>query len=162
MTSKWTPEEDSRFHELWSQDLPVEQIARDLGRTRRSVTNRRSRLDLKARPGVYNGPSALWTPEEDRALQESWEGGVQTKFIARQLNRSLDSVRNRTRRLKLPVRNKPSNEPTVDARYKIPESMKDLVLRRAYEAGITPSSYIRRCIWDAELKRIEWMGESKS
>lgn len=44
--TRWTDEEEQRVRELWSEDVPVEQIAIDLGRSVGAIKGACSRLGL--------------------------------------------------------------------------------------------------------------------
>ncbi len=84
--SRWTPEEDAL---LGTESDP--QIARRLGRSSKSVVQRRTRLKI---PSNQAQVTPTWTPEEDRLL-----GTDPDSVIAECLGRSALAVEKRRRKL---------------------------------------------------------------
>ncbi|ALS63610.1 hypothetical protein [Pandoraea apista] len=67
----WTPEQDARLCELWARDVPVDEIAAELGRTEIAVPKRaRGALGLPRREiDQYRNPSIAW-PAIQRELRK--------------------------------------------------------------------------------------------
>lgn len=67
----WTPEQDARLCELWARDVPVEQIAAELGRTEIAIPKRAlGNLGLPRRAvDQYRNQSIAW-PAIQRELQK--------------------------------------------------------------------------------------------
>lgn len=64
MAARWSAAEDERLRDLWERALPIEKIARALGRTVGATYARAARIGLcRAR---------RWTAEENARLRELW------------------------------------------------------------------------------------------
>lgn len=90
----WTVEECSLLRELYPTSMSREEIARQLGRSFRSVTNHAKALGLRRPPRTGSRPHQVhkkWTAEEVALLREIYPstGGVE---IAERLGRSKASV----------------------------------------------------------------------
>ena len=83
----WTTKE---IEFIRNSDLPVNEMARALGRTPSSVRSKR------CADGITKG---RWTEEEDETLKELRSRNYSARYIANQIGRSARAVQNRLRRL---------------------------------------------------------------
>lgn len=88
---RWTPDEDDRLRELYSQGLTLREIAKRLGRTRPSVQGR------MAKKGYYGGRAPErrpWTRDElDFVIEHYRQPGWTAQHIADTLGRPVKAVR---------------------------------------------------------------------
>lgn len=95
----WTKRDDAGLRRAWRKGLTIANIAKELGRTRKSVVSRVERLGL---PRRWVG----WTRAEDMELRRLWRARESPPFIAEQLERTLAAVFSRAQVLGLPGRRK--------------------------------------------------------
>jgi hypothetical protein len=86
-----------------------------------------------------------WGPDESDTLTRMWNAGLPTDIIAHETGRTVHSIRNRARKLKLPIR-KSYGVPMIELRAYMPVQMHELLKKRARERHWTVSAYIRHCI----------------
>src|SRR5690554_470579 len=113
---RWTPSEDATLRELYSQGVPLRDIAKRMKRTRPSIQGR------LAKKGIYGGRVAErrpWTREEMDFLiahyrQPGWTG----RQIADHLGRSIKTVRGKAKYFGLtdPNRDYKTKPPGTDER----------------------------------------------
>lgn len=99
---RWTYEEDLIL-QTWSDWESRTQLAKRLGRTEKSVASRLKTLGIKKK-NVYS-PNRTWTQENVDYLSRS-AGKVKAKTIAKNLNKSLSSIKKKAEQLGLSLRSK--------------------------------------------------------
>lgn len=90
---RWHPGEDALLRRLYADRVPVEEIARRLGRSADAVIARRRSLGIPPR-----GPGR-WSPAHDQLLTAGTLAGLPAPALAQQLGRSPERVRARRRML---------------------------------------------------------------
>jgi capsid protein len=113
----WTPEDDNRLRELLASRAPFSDIAIELGRDLAAVKARAQKLrrELESHPSAPSAPQDMrdtpaidrptkrtWTEQEVRALKDLSRTDT-IEGIAKQLNRSVNSVKLKAFWLKLPL-----------------------------------------------------------
>lgn len=104
----WTPREEKQLSEQWGL-VTVARLSRMMGRTEAAIMAKASKL------GLGRARSREWAASEDQAIRDGYpQNGP--KPLAKQLGRSVDSVKHRAR--KLGVRREAGSHPWVEAERK--------------------------------------------
>lgn len=107
----WTPTEIRQLRKMFADDIPIDEIAKDLGRGRGGVADRICLL------GLRRHSARAWTSLEDEDLTRRY-GEEATATIAADLGRSCAAVYARASLLDLTVGNAPVWTPWEDAQLR--------------------------------------------
>ena len=103
--TRWTLEEDTKLFNLRSQNVSLDEIARQLGRSKPSISDRLCSLKYRYKPTIK--PQLInkaitktrkhkkWTTQEINTLKRLKAQGMSMTEIAKILNRSIASIGNR-------------------------------------------------------------------
>ena len=106
----WAQEEDAYLRNACRQEIPLDEICRELGRSASSVRYRLNYLELADRsilggslyPETGHAHQGLpWYPEEDEKLTALYRGGHKPKAMSAAMKRSVNSVMCRLEKLGL-------------------------------------------------------------
>lgn len=94
MAAKWTSTDDAALRSLYASGASLRMIGERLGRSYRSVDERRRRLKMLPRRHVR-----AWSATEDAILRAAASAGLPDGLVAQRLGRSEEQVRHRRRRM---------------------------------------------------------------
>jgi len=94
---RWSRVEDELLRQLYADQLPVERIAGQLGRSPDAVVARRRALGIAPRRR-----SRPWSPQEEALLRAGTSAGLPVPPLAERLDRPIEQVRARRRTLAAP------------------------------------------------------------
>lgn len=103
---RWSEAEDDLLRRLYSERVPLNQIAARLGRAPDATVARRKSL------GIAPRRPSTWSAREDALLRVGTAAGLRVTLLARRLGRSPDQVRARRRLL---VGSRPAGRPYLPA-----------------------------------------------
>jgi len=142
----WSDQQKQVLARLWGAGMPLEEIARNLGRSKSSVDLARRRLHLPSRPrgNSRNGKGRSWTASELERFRELWQAHVPIKLIAVELHRPPSSVKAKRLELRLPIRSKGGM--TKSVRINLDPATHDALYRRANGLTRTIGAHLRTLI----------------
>jgi len=90
----WTPAEEKLLSECYGRTMTARRLASHLGRTEAAIHAKASRLGIERRLNV------LWTDADDAVMRKHYTANG-SAFVAKQLNRTRNSIKQRARKLGL-------------------------------------------------------------
>lgn len=90
MATRWTPTDDATLRELYADGVSLRDIGDRLGRSARSVDERRRALAISPRRQV-----PAWTAAEDRLVRAAAATAIPDRQLAQRLARPVDQIRRR-------------------------------------------------------------------
>ena len=156
--NRWKPIEDDLLFAMKSQSCSTEAIAMKLGRTECAVRERYHRL-VQKRGWPEGAPRRVrrpdqWTLQADNFLMAMRDAGEQREVIARKLNRTIESIDARCRKLRI-ARGIPLGKPSRK-KASVPQP----IIQQAPPSP-KPSRAVRNSMLEADaelLARIELVG----
>ncbi len=94
--ARWTPQEEALLRSLVRQKVPLNEIARQLGRGHDGIYRRT--IELKLVPDLERGNHEYFSEEEDARLRDLIRAGAGMSEISERLDRGANGLRNHLRR----------------------------------------------------------------